>query len=111
MARMTQILLNARLDVVAALLAAAATADALHGVKLLAAAQYHLGLALRLVVLDAREQHTLREVAEVADVPHSVLLRQLRGGGPVLARLGRTHYGPDSRNVTPAPDVELPRAS
>lgn len=109
---MTQILLNARLDAVAALLAAAATADALHGVKLLAVAQYHLGLALRLVVLDAREEHTLREVAEVVDVPHSVLLRQIRGGGPVASRLGRTHYRPDSRNATPAPsDVELPRAS
>lgn len=108
---MTQVLLSTRLDAIATLLAALPAADALRRVQLLTAAQYHLGLALRLVAVEAREEHTVREVAAAADVPHSVLIRQLRGGGPVLGRQGRTHYGPDSRNATPEPVIELPRAS
>lgn len=106
---MTQVLLSARLDEVAALIAALATADALRRVELLAAVQYHIGLALRFAVVDAREDHTVREVAGVLGIPHSVLIRQLRGG-PVLAKPGRAYYRPDSRNAA-SNLAELPQAS
>jgi hypothetical protein len=107
---MTQVLLAARLDAITALLAAVATADALRQVELVAAAQYHLGLLLRQVVLDAREHHTVRDVAAAAGLGHSVLIRQVHAGGPLAGRPGRTYHRSDSRNAAPEPTVELPRA-
>jgi len=108
---MTQAVLSARLDMIAALLTAIAAADALGQVELLARLQQQVGLALRVAVLDAREHYTVREVAAVLGLPHSVLIRQL-AGGPVTARAGRCYYRSSSRNAPPPPlDAELSHAS
>ena len=109
---MTQALLSTRLDAIAALLAAIAAADALGQVELLARLQHHAGLALRAAVIESREEHyTVREVAKVLDLPHSVLVRQLAAGGPVAARIGRPYYRLTSRNAPPPAVVELSHAS
>lgn len=107
---MTQVILDARLSAITAVLAALATADALRRVELLAEVQQLVGLALRWSVIEARKEHTLRAVADVMGLPHSVLYRQVASGAGLQARRGRTYHAATSRNALPRPS-QLARAS
>jgi len=53
---------------------------------ILADAQHHLGWAMRSVMAECEEAgQPWRAVAPVVGMPHGVLYRQFRGGGPVVA--------------------------